>query len=331
MRPQWGTRDLVADYEYVKTLNDGEDGVGGMNGGVFIVKRIADGKRCIQKDMEQGNRGAVNHFRDEIRMLHRLEHANVVAYLDAFLTTTTPPLGGLFMEYCEFGTLRDVVDKYLARPTHEYMPESFIWHAYHNMLKALAYLHFGTPADAPVFAPRPGWRTVIHRDLKPDNIFLKRPLAAAAAAPPRRYPQIVLGDFGLALRKGDSHWGLRSACGTFQWQGPEVPVACLAGRGDVWAAAAIVQHLCRFDGGPVGAAPHGWPDLDWTLYPGARNPRPAGRKYSPQLNRALHRGLVWDVQQRPSSGVLLMHVKRLYAEARPKVEDMPEWVFDGWP
>lgn len=321
MRPKIRKRDIRGDFDWVKTLDEGGgNGPGALNGGVFVVKRKVDGLRCVEKRIPPGEvvRGILTK---ELVTLRSLEHPNITQYVDAFISLhSVPPAACLYMEYCDLGSLQDIVDKYHRRHDGSYIPESFIWHAFHCMLKALAYMHHGI-IDINSFFPLPNWKSVLHRDIKPANIFIKTADRGGI------YPSIVLGDFGIAVRQGDVEWGEMQVCGTFAWQPPEIPEHDLEGRGDVWAVGAVVQSMCRLDHGPVGKPPLGVSVEEWDMDPRARRPKSAGSRYSVQLNDALGLALKWDRFDRPTAGTLLLELKDLFRDSRTTFASLPSWVF----
>ncbi|CAK3948087.1 Serine threonine dual specificity kinase, catalytic domain [Lecanosticta acicola] len=72
------------------------------------------------------------------------------------------------------------------------VPEAFIWYCALSLAKAAQIMEHGSEDDGPN-----NWREVIHRDIKPDNIFLSDP--AAEGTEWRLYPGVKLGDFGHAV------------------------------------------------------------------------------------------------------------------------------------
>lgn len=72
-------------------------------------------------------------------------------------------------------------------------------------------------SNRPVF-PIPGWPSIAHLDIKPENIFVAGP---DSVYPP--YPTIQLGDFGLAfehLHKTLVDYHLQRWKGTETWEAP---------------------------------------------------------------------------------------------------------------
>ena len=322
MRPKIRKHDLREEFEWVKTLDEGGgNGPGALNGGVFVVKRKVDGLHCVEKRVPSSEvpNGILTK---ELITLRSLEHPNITQYIDAFITIRSqPPAAFLYMEYCDLGSLADLIKKYRTREEdHACIPESFVWHTFHCMLKALAYLHHGI-RDGRDFSPVQDWKPFLHRDIKPHNIFIK------TADRGGKYPSIVLGDFGIAIREGDPDWGLVQACGTFAWQPPELPDHDIEGKGDVWAAGAVIHSMCRLDDGPVGKPPSGVSREAWERDPRSRKPKSAGSSYSVQLSTTLAAALTLDKYQRPTAGMLLLELKDLFIESDTKWKHLPSWVF----
>ncbi|KAL9606611.1 MAG: hypothetical protein Q9204_009458, partial [Flavoplaca sp. TL-2023a] len=116
-----------------------------------------------------------------------------------------------WMEYCDGGDLVTFMEYHLLKNT--LVPEGFLWHALISLTSALAFLHTGVNRSDPDRPPPPNWQPIIHRDIKPDNIFLKLSLTRFPHIPPNNhnyatpnsnhppkipYPTLTLGDFGLA-------------------------------------------------------------------------------------------------------------------------------------
>ncbi|KAL9004763.1 MAG: hypothetical protein Q9188_002420 [Gyalolechia gomerana] len=137
-----------------------------------------------------------------------------------------------WMDYCDGGDLVELSLYFLHRARR--IPEGFIWHVHTQLSAATAYLHTGLlDRTHPELPPPPNWQPIVHRDIKPDNIFLK-------LVPGNRYPDIVLGDFGLATTTLVSG-GPDKIVGTPCWQPPQIPYHTV--DSDVWAAGAVIHQL----------------------------------------------------------------------------------------
>ena len=160
-------------------------GVGGM-GTVYDVEDTSVGKRFVLKTLhaQLGARQDLAHrMRKEARTLGRLNHPNIVEVITAGVTADDLRLPYYVMERLDGQSLRLVLEK-------KWQLE--LAHAYHiaiDLLDALDHAHD---------------KNVIHRDVKPDNIFLHRTPAGITIT--------KLLDFGI-LSQIDS--GSRETAGRF--------------------------------------------------------------------------------------------------------------------
>lgn len=192
-----------------------------------------------------------------------------------------------WFEYCRGGDLQHAVRH------SERLPEDFIWHCFIQIAEALAILH------------KAGSQTVVHRDVKPDNIFLEAKYRYEAP-----WPNLKLGDFGMAMLK-ERTTGVFIPC----WQGPEIPL--LTPAGDVWGLGAIIHwmgHGCP----PIGPRPRDFQgsQLDWEARPEARKPIELSNSYSDHLSDYMMACLEINPNDRPSSAELVEHLKR--SRPRPR-------------
>ena len=220
-RPKISLSSLEQKYIKEKTLDEGEGrGTGALNQGVYLVKHRKSGVRCVFKKIVENE-----SLEREILFLQVLRHQNIVEYLDAYITNDIPKELGLFMEFCDCGSLQDLLEKYVSHneanppePSSEpaRIPESFIWHVFHSLANALQYIHHGIRGEDHREPPEPlsakKWPVILHRDIKPDNIFFQTvpgqndrllfyphwPLQEFNPTPtdcPSSYPKVVLADF----------------------------------------------------------------------------------------------------------------------------------------
>ncbi|KAH8363742.1 hypothetical protein KR200_006098, partial [Drosophila serrata] len=154
----------------------------------------------------------------EVTMLRELQHPNIVQYHDHFDNRVAKVLH-ILMECCAGGDLAQLVER--ARAERRRCEEPYIWRVLVQVRSALDCCHNGTD------------RAIVHRDVKPANIFLD---AAGKAK---------LGDFGLAqmLRRDQSFDA--AFVGTPVYMSPEL----VRGRrsdwkSDVWALGCVVYEMC---------------------------------------------------------------------------------------
>ena len=126
----------------------------GSYGSVYKVKRKQDNQFYaikevnIKKLQPKEREDAVN----EIRIMASIKHKNIVRYCDAFLERDNLYIA---MEFAEHGDISRQIDKFKA--ANKYIKEDTIWSYFIQMCNGLSLMH---------------GRNVLHRDLKPKNIFL---------------------------------------------------------------------------------------------------------------------------------------------------------------
>lgn len=149
------------------------------------------------------------HIRNEIALMLRCKHTNIVSYDEAFIYKEKY---WIFMEYLEAGCLTEVIDDLKAK-----VNERFIQYVIHETLQALLYLHS---------------KHIIHRDIKSDNILLGS------------NGRVKLADFGYAAQLTQERRNRNSKVGTVCWMAPEV----IRGKdysatADVWSLGVMLLEL----------------------------------------------------------------------------------------
>ena len=102
----------------------------------------------------------------EVRLLQRLDHPNIIKYLDAFIDEHDLII---VFEWAEAGDLKRQLRK--AREKKVRFDERLVWRYFSQICSAIQYMHN---------------MRVMHRDLKPANIFLTAK------------GQVKVGDLGLS-------------------------------------------------------------------------------------------------------------------------------------
>ncbi|KAF2660792.1 kinase-like protein [Lophiostoma macrostomum CBS 122681] len=158
----------------------------------------SQGKTCIVKVLDPLLSGKGPER--EIQILRRLEHPNIVAYRDSHVAEHLDETPWLCMEFCQYGTLDQLLSRYVDTDTR--IPEAFLWHVFASLASAIQYCHFGPESHA---SGHSSWDMVVHRDITLRNIFLGAASdpACSNSGHTNRYPSIKLGDFGCAVPRSD--------------------------------------------------------------------------------------------------------------------------------
>jgi calcium-dependent protein kinase len=145
---------------------------------------------------------------DEVDMLKKLDHPNIVEY---FETYDDKHYLYLVMELCPGGELFDNHEQYLKnnKPYSEKQAAEVIF----KCLEALSHCHA---------------MGITHRDIKPENIMFGKD------------GEVRLVDFGLAK---DSIFKMRTYAGTPYFMAPEVLNGSYTHKCDIWSLACVLYLL----------------------------------------------------------------------------------------
>ncbi|KAL8727807.1 MAG: hypothetical protein Q9166_005799 [cf. Caloplaca sp. 2 TL-2023] len=249
-------------------------------------------------------------------------HPNIV---QLFGYTCNPRKTMFFYEYCSLGDLQDLIDNFFTRGVA--IPEGFVWHVFHGVAKALAYLHAGyiapssSGADAGSNNPssqveNKEWTPILHRDVKPENIFLRPSLSSP-------YPIPLLADFGLAI----NHTPKAYECsGTIMYQGPELPTQTTSS--DLWSLGATIHSLIHGHP-PMIKRAEGRSVQSWEWDPRSRRIKEIGsRGYSLQLGVAMRGVLRKRMEERVGGKRLVDLIEMARREWGGKEVGMENWAFE---
>jgi serine/threonine protein kinase/uncharacterized protein YecT (DUF1311 family) len=202
-------RALENHYELIREL-----GQGGM-AAVYLARRRDGGKLVAIKAIRArylDDPDALQRFAREARTVADLSHPNIVR------TEAIEEMGdravAIIMEYVMGGTVRDRLREYGAFSAED--AETVL----RDVANALAYAHR---------------RGIVHRDVKPENVFLDKETGRA-----------LLSDFGIARRiEGDVPITmLGAALGTPQYMSPEqIDGRAVDGRTDIYSLGVLGWEL----------------------------------------------------------------------------------------
>jgi len=186
---RWGVDR--ADVKMGRVLGEGDQGLvfkAAWRGMPVVCKVLKDHEDAV-KDLE---------FQNEIAVLSRLRHPNLVLFLGACLDWE-PKF--ILTEYLPGGTLEDVFQRRKEENGGKTWKPSVrqVLHWATDLARALCFLHKQSPA-------------VLHRDLKPGNLLLTED------------NHVKLSDFGLSkcIEENNGDYKMTGETGTLRYMAPEV-------------------------------------------------------------------------------------------------------------
>jgi serine/threonine protein kinase len=194
--------DLLGNYRLIRLLGDGGFAE------VYLGEHLHLGSLAALKVLHTTlSEEEVEAFRQEARVIARLEHPHIVRVLDFDVQAGFP---FLVMGFAPGGTLRQ------SHPRGSQLPLSTVLDYVAQVASALQYAHENS---------------VIHRDIKPENLLVGR------------NNEVLLGDFGIALLAQSSQLhGSQGVVGTAAYMAPEQFRGKPCRASDQYALAAIVYE-----------------------------------------------------------------------------------------
>ncbi|BFZ58571.1 Serine/threonine-protein kinase Nek2 [Savitreella phatthalungensis] len=274
------------EYTVVAPIGKGSFGL------VHKVQRRLDGAILCRKEILWARMSVREReqLAQELSILRGLQHPNIVQYITDVVDPHTKVVH-IFMEYCGNGDLSDLIRDYResGNPPRR-VPESVVWQIFAQATAALHRCHTGTGSMTSADATT-GDNVVLHRDIKPQNIFLDH------------NNRVKLGDFGLSKQLGSGSAGLAETyVGTPFYMSPELIMGRrYCSKSDIWALGCVIYEVAALTT-PFYAANQ--EELNRKIRAG--NVASLERYgYSAALNAAVRSCLVRDEASRPSAAGLL--------------------------
>lgn len=192
----------------------------------------------------------------ECKILSSLKHDNIVNFLKIDFDQK---FVYIYMEYCDGGDLSQLIQHYKTynkqNPNNtKWIPEKIIWRVLVQVTLALWRCHYGENCNSikTIFDQfdKPdnflksmageNEHIIIHRDIKPGNIFLTN-------VSNRNYDNLLvkLGDFGLAKTLKSKNHFATTYVGTPYYMSPELlkddPYSPLS---DIWSLGCVLYEMC---------------------------------------------------------------------------------------
>jgi len=193
-------------YEKIKTV-----GRGGFST-VYLVKDTQNGDKCVLKEMIVSQMSAAEQdmAKREVQVLRSFHHPYIIQYRDNFLHKGKL---NIVMEYASGGDLYQRIRKQGSK----HFPEATIRRWLAELLSALKEVHS---------------RKMIHRDLKPQNIFLDSDGA------------VKMGDFGIVKDLAHTR-AAHTQIGTPFYISPEIcHNKAYDHKSDMWSLGCLLYEMC---------------------------------------------------------------------------------------
>lgn len=259
-----------AQYERVKLLGEGA------YGSAYLVRQREKGKKHVLHVAKEIRTAHLSEKQKEgvlaeAQVLKMMKHSNIIAYHDSFFDG---PKMYIIMEYADGG---DLAAKIKDRKTDNHrFEEKEIMFIFVQVALALLHIHS---------------RRVLHRDLKPLNIFLTK------------QGVVKLGDFGIARLMDSSIAEAQTTIGTPFYLSPEMCNSEGYGlKSDLWSLGVVTYELTVLK---VPFAGTSLPAVAMQIM--GAEPSPLPEEYSADLKWIIFRFLEKDPEKRPR----LDHVLRM--------------------
>ncbi|EPQ54967.1 Pkinase-domain-containing protein [Gloeophyllum trabeum ATCC 11539] len=291
-------------YESLDIIGNGSFGI------IRKVKRKSDGMIFARKELkfERMSERDKKQIVAEVNILKDLHHEHIVRYHDRYIDHDSGILY-ILMEYCSGGDLSTVIKQ--AVKQNRSIPEDTIWSYFMQILRALHYCHHPNghgraSSGGPAEDGRERRPQILHRDLKPDNVFLSE------------MNTVKLGDFGLAKALAQPSFA-NTYVGTPYYMSPELmQERAYDSKSDIWSLGCLIFELCALHPPFHEAKTHA--ELSVCIRNGRIPPLP--RQYSPALTQVVKAMLTLNPAMRPSAAQLLQHERIDFALKVSETEKM---------
>ncbi|EMD33769.1 hypothetical protein CERSUDRAFT_160055 [Gelatoporia subvermispora B] len=274
-------------YEPLDVIGNGSFGI------IRKVRRKADGQILARKELnfERMSERDRKQIVAEVNILKDLHHEHIVRYHDRFVDRDAGILY-IVMEYCGGGDLSTVIKH--AQRHNRPIPEDTVWNYFMQILLALNHCHHPNNPGRTSSVEGDGRERraqILHRDLKPDNVFLDEGNT------------VKLGDFGLSKALTQASFA-NTYVGTPYYMSPELmQEKAYDSKSDIWSLGCLIYELCALKPPFHEAKTHA--ELSILIRNGRIPPLPKG--YSPSLTSVIKAMLNLNPAMRPSAAQLLQH------------------------
>ena len=185
---------------------------------VFKVLNKDNNKVYVLKEILLSNLSdnEIKLMLNESRILSNINNNHIVKYYESFQINNTI---NIIMEFCEGSDLKKFILSH--KNQNKLIEENKIYSITLDICKGLKEIHK---------------KNLIHRDLKPDNLFLGKNNI------------IKIGDFGISKQLNNNNKYAKTAIGTDTYMAPEIINGQkYNNKVDIWALGCIIYELCTLE------------------------------------------------------------------------------------
>ncbi|KAK3237045.1 hypothetical protein CYMTET_52850, partial [Cymbomonas tetramitiformis] len=258
----------------------------GSFGKVFLAREKGKPKKqywVIKEIRLPSKKEAQERCLREVRVLDGIFHPALNGYKESFVEV----VGGgvnlyIVLPFCNCGSMDVLLRKHREKGMR--VQEGMVLDWFAQLLLGLEYLHY---------------RKVLHRDIKPDNVFITNTTTLGCATP----MSVQFGDFGLSRIMEYTDAMAETICGTPYSMSPEIfRNRPYNHKSDVWALGCVLYEICALH------PPFEAKDLKELSQRVKHTPLPPlSNNYSSALRALVGSMLNKDVRGRPSALELISH------------------------
>ena len=177
------------------------------NNNIYAIKKIP---------LNNAKEEEKNKIQNEVNILSSINNEYVVKYYESFSDANS---FNIVMEYCDGLDLRKFINEHKKR--NKFIKKELIYQIISDICLGIKEIHN---------------KKVIHRDLKPDNLFIGGDL------------KIKIGDFGISKQLNNYNEYAKTQVGTLRYVAPEI----IRGekynnKVDIWSLGCIIHELCTLN------------------------------------------------------------------------------------
>jgi len=261
----------MTDFEVLRKIGSGASGT------AFSIRHEDSGNVYCWKELHYGGMSArqKKQLVQEVNILGTLDHEHIVEYHTRIIDRKNRCIY-LVQEYCEIGDLAGYLRSHSGRPSEE-----FVWQVMLEITSCLDYCHNHKRGK------------ILHRDLKPQNIFLTQCGDKL---------RCKLGDFGVS-KALNSDQMTTTKVGTPAYASPEqMGTGKYNEASDIWSLGCVLYEICM-GSPPFGSSTKNDFGSHHRRTSSRVNPLTGG--YSKRLNQVLMQMLKLNPNQRPSTSDIL--------------------------